>query len=318
MRLRSLLRVTCTSRRANVGAKPHTHDWQDRDVARRKRLFVMHSALSVRQMRRQFCTLAFASVLASVLGLAQELSPTEIIQRSCEVNQKDWDAAADYDYFQLERDGEKSKTNHVMMLEGSRYSRLVAVDEKPLSPEDEAKEQQRYETEAAKRQRESVKEREERIGQYNKERDQGRAMMGELTKALDFTLSGKQDLGSHGVYVFKGTPRADYHPPNKQAKALSGMQGTLWVDAVNFHWVKAEAEVVRPVWIGGFVARVEPGTRFELEQVPVADGLWMPSHFSMAAKATIFFLFPHREKSNESYFGYHKSGTKLANVTPIK
>lgn len=141
---------------------------------------------------------------------------------------------------------------------------------------------------------------------------------GELTKALDFTSSGKEMLGRREVYVLKGTPRADYHPPNKQAKALTGMQGTLWIDAANFHWVKAEAEVVRPVWIYGFVARIEPGTRFELEQSPIAEGLWMPNHFIMDAKATVFLLFPHYERDNITYFSYHRPGISPVDANHVK
>jgi hypothetical protein len=275
----------------------------------------MLSGLSIRHV---LCIVLFVSVLDGISGSAQQLGPIEIIQRSSEVNQRDWDAAPNYDYFQRERDGEKTKTYDVTMLAGSRYSRLVAVDDKPLLPEDEAKEQQRFETAVARRRQESAKEREERIGQYQKERDQDRAMMSELAKALTFTLSEQQTLGLHAVYVLKGTPRADYHPPNKQAKALTGMQGTLWIDTTNFHWVKAEAEVVRPVWIGGFIARVEPGTRFELEQEPTTDGFWMPSHFSMEAKAKIFLLFSHHEREDDTYVGYRKSDARVAHTGNVK
>jgi hypothetical protein len=170
----------------------------------------------------------------------------------------------------------------------------------------------------AQRQRESPSEREHRVGQYQKEIDRDHAPMGELTKALDFTLSRKEMLGRHEVYVLKGAPRADYCPPNKYAKALTGMQGTLWIETGDFHWVKAEAEVVRPVWIYGFVARIEPGTHFELEQTPIAKGLWMPSHFVMKAKAGVLLLFPHYEQDDITYFSYHKPGISPAETDDVK
>lgn len=52
---------------------------------------------------------------------------------------------------------------------------------------------------------------------------------------------------------------------------LRGMEGELWIDEATFQWVKVQARVIRPVSIEGFLARVEPGTRFELEKMPVAD-----------------------------------------------
>ena len=194
----------------------------------------------------------------------------------------------------------------------------LAIDDKPLSPEDEAKEQRRFQKAVAQRQQESPSEREQRVGQYQKEIDRDHVLMGEMTKALDFTLSGKEMLGRHEVYVLKGTPRADYRPPNKQAKALTGMQGTLWIDAVNFHWVKAEAEVVRPVWIYGFVARIEPGTRFELEQDAHRDGPVDAEPFFDGGKAKVLLLFPHYEQDDITYFNYHKPGASPADANDVK
>jgi len=272
----------------------------------------MLTPISIGRTCRLLCTLLFASVLVGILGSAQQLGPKEIIQRSIEVNRRDWDAAPSYDYVQRERDGDKSKTYERIMLAGSRYERLVAVDDKPLSADDEAKEQHRFQKAIAQRQQESPDERKERIGKYQNEIDRDHVLIRELIKALDFTLSGQQMLGLREVYVLKGTPRADYRPPNKQARALTGMQGTLWIDTATFHWVKAEAEVVRPVRIYGFVARIEPGTHFELEQTPIADGLWMPNHFVMDAKATVFLLFPHYERDDITYFSYHKPGASPA------
>src|SRR5258708_1191523 len=93
----------------------------------------MLSALSTGPTRHLPFAVLFASVLAGISGSTQQLDPTEIIQRSAEINRRDWDAAPTYDYFQRERDGEKIKTSEVIMLAGSRYYRLVAVDDKPLS-----------------------------------------------------------------------------------------------------------------------------------------------------------------------------------------
>lgn len=85
------------------------------------------------------------------------------------------------------------------------------------------------------------------------------------------------------------------------------MQGKLWIDKQTFQWVKIQAQVIHPVLIEGFLAEVEPGTRFELEKRPVQDGIWLPSHFAMKAQAKIFFLFPHRSQDDETYYGYRKA-----------
>ncbi len=132
--------------------------------------------------------------------------------------------------------------------------------------------------------------------------------MQQLTAAFNFTLTGKQKIGPYNVYVLRATPRPDYRPPNMQTEVLTGMQGQLWIDEETFQWVKVEAQVVRPVYIDGFLARVEPGTRFELEKMPVEDGIWLPQHFSMRSRAKVFLLFPRRASDDETYFDYHRTG----------
>jgi hypothetical protein len=84
-----------------------------------------------------------------------------------------------------------------------------------------------------------------------------------------------------------------------QARVLTGMQGTLWIDTRTFQWAKVE----------GSLARVDPGTRFELEYTPVSESIWLPSHFAMRSRAKVLFLFSRRDQAGESYFGYEKSAS---------
>ena len=250
------------------------------------------------------------SVLAVIPVFAQQLEPREILARAVATTERDWDEALNYDYYEREQDEGKTKTYHVVMLHNSPYSRLVATNDQPLSADEEAKAQEHFANTASERQGEAPEARERRIARYRKERERDRALMTEMTRALDFTLTGREILSGHEVYVLKGTPRPGYRPSNEQAKALTGMRGTLWIDVVNFHWVKAEAEVVRPVWMEGFVARIQPGTRFVLEQMPVAGGLWVPRHYSMQARAKVLFLFSYKSQEESTYFGYQKRGSE--------
>ena len=192
------------------------------------------------------------------------------------------------------------------MILGSPYERLVAVNGKPLSSEQQAGEQQKLATTVVERQKESPQGRRQRIAKYEKGREGDDLMMEQLTKALDFKLVGEQKLGARDVYVLKATPRPGYKPPNTEAKVLTGMEGKLWIDKQTFQWVKVEATVIRPVSIGGVLAEVEPGTHFELEKMPLADNIWLPKHFAMKSQAKILFLFTRKSQADEVYYGYHK------------
>jgi hypothetical protein len=85
------------------------------------------------------------------------------------------------------------------------------------------------------------------------------------------------------------------------------MEGQLWVDTQAFQWVKVTAKVIQPVSIAGFLARVEPGTDFELEKAPVAPGIWLPSHFAVESRSRILEIIGHRTQEDVNYSGYRKT-----------
>jgi len=257
-------------------------------------------------------TVLLATLLMAASAFAQPDVST-IIQRSVAANNADWQAAPLYDHLERDRQPDGStKTYEVMMIQGSNYQRLVAINGRPLAPEEQAQQQQELEQVIAQRQSESAEQRAARIAKYEKDRKRDHMMMEQLTAAFNFKLLGEQKLGSYEVYVLQATPRPGYQPPNTETKVLTGMRGKLWIDKQTYQWVRVEAEVVQPVSIAGFLAQVQPGTRFELEKMPVDEGIWLPKHFSMKARAKILFFFSHNTQDDETYFDYHKAPSRTA------
>ena len=63
-----------------------------------------------------------------------------IIQRSVEANAADWKAAPDYDFVERDRQPRGgTKTYEELMILGSPYERLIAVNGKPLLPEQQGR-----------------------------------------------------------------------------------------------------------------------------------------------------------------------------------
>jgi hypothetical protein len=87
-------------------------------------------------------------------------------------------------------------------------------------------------------------------------------------------------------------------------QVLAGMQGKLRIDQKTYQWVKVTAQVIQPVSIDGFLAQVEPGTRFELEKRPVANGIWLPRHFSMKSNAKVLFLVNRSSSADQTFSAY--------------
>jgi hypothetical protein len=261
----------------------------------------------IKHSRNRIRSLVTLILLLPAAAPAGELDVDVIIRRSVEANQADWKAAPEYSYYEREREENgDTKTYAVLMILASPYWRQVLVNGKPLPFKEEKKEQQKLEEAIARRWGESAHDRQERIAQYEKDRKRDQLLMEQLTNAFDFKLLGQQKKGPCDTYVLEAMPRPGYQPLNTETEVLTGMQGKLWIDKKSFQWVRVEAQVVRPVTIEGFLARVEPGTRFELEKMPVEDRVWLPKRFSMQARARILFLFTYGTQEEETYFNYRK------------
>jgi hypothetical protein len=232
----------------------------------------------------------------------------DIVRRSVANTNADWDAAPQYDF--TERDivtgpGKSStKTYQVMMIAGSPYNKLIAVNGERLTPAQATQEDQKLKKETDRRRTESPSARQKRVSEFQKERHQDHALMAEMAKAFDFKLTGEDTINGHRCFVLDATPKPGYQPSSRETKVLTGMRGTMWVDTQAYQWVKVHAEVFRQVKFGLFFARVKPGTEFTLEEKPVTGNLWLPSHFSMAVNANVLFA-SRRSTDDETYTNYH-------------
>jgi len=105
-------------------------------------------------------------------------------------------------------------------------------------------------------------------------------------------------------WILDAEPRPGYEPSDHEGRVLKGMKGRLWIDKATNQWVKVHAEVVKPVTFYGFLAKVGPGTEFELEQTPVADGVWMPKVFNVSVHASALGFLSENSTDNETYRDY--------------
>lgn len=278
----------------------------------------IHSAPTFRRLGRAsilLLTVPFAGLLLSERGATasdpQQPDARNIIERSVAANDVDWAAAPRYDFTERDRSPRGTKVFRVMMILGSPYHELIGAAAQPLSERQQVAEQKGVLSTIARRRAESPRQTAARKAQYQRDRSRDHLLMSQLSRAFDFAFVRREKLLGHDVFVLKATPRQGYHPPNTQTQVLTGMEGTLWIDTRTYQWVKVEAHVVHPVSIVGFLARVEPGTFFELERSPVAEGIWLPSHFAMRARAKVLYAFNHKSQEDETYYDYHPTPSDM-------
>jgi hypothetical protein len=251
---------------------------------------------------------AICIFVACGIACAGGLPTEEIIRKSVAANERSWKAAPRWSY--KERDAKptegenSSKTYRVLMIEGSQYNQFVAKNDQPLSPEEQAEEEKKLQQEIRKRKSESPSERSKRISKYQQERNQDHAMMLEMVNAFNFTPAGEEDVRGRPAYVFDASPKPGYVPKTRDAKVLTGMKGRLWIDKRTFQWAKVRAEVTRPITFYGFLAKVEPGTSFLLEQAPVAGQIWLPIRFHEKVSAKALGIINENSLDEETYSDY--------------
>lgn len=263
---------------------------------------------------QMFAVMAVAVSPVLAAGTAG-VNPSELIARSIQVTEANWKAAPNYSLLvtraRKSDDSTLSKTQRVVMIEGSPYQMLLAENGQSLSPARHKQEEQRLRREIRKRGEESVRERRRRMADYQEDRERDHMLLSELGTALNYSLQGEQTIDGHPAWLIEGTSRPDYVPPDRMLRILTAIRVQIWIDKASLQWVRVTGEVVHPVPFYGIIAKVEPGTSFELRQAPVGGGLWMPTDFTVHAKAVILGLV-NRDFTEETKYADYRDMREFA------
>jgi len=252
---------------------------------------------------------------------AQQPNVEEIVKKSVAVNDASWKAAPNYSYneqdvsMKLDDSGgvvsKQQKMYRVLMINGSPYNELIRLDGEPLSVTQKAQEQSKLKAEVKRRNHETKSATQARIEKYKSGRAEEHLLMTQMTSAFHFKYAGEEVVRGHTCYVLDALPKPDYQPPVEKARVLTGMNGRMWIDKATYNWVRVTAKVIKPVEFGYFIAKVRPGTQFELNQDPIEGNVWLPVHFSQAVNARVLGFYGIRTREEEHYSGYRRAETAL-------
>ena len=222
--------------------------------------------------------------------------------------ERDWRAGMLWGYTQtdaIRADGtDEVDVSEVIPLEGTPYERLIRKDGRPLTPEEQSREERKYEKAALERKKESPAKRAARIEKYENER----SFLKDLPNAYDCTPMGEGMVDGRPAWILGVTPRAGFVPTTPQGGMLRHIKGKLWIDKQDVQWARAEAHVIDPISIGWILARIGEGAQIELNMARVMDGLWMPERINI--DGTVRVLMVHNKVLDEhvTFSGYHPYG----------
>jgi hypothetical protein len=219
------------------------------------------------------------AIFLAITGALLAQDPRDIVRKSVELDQADWARMKDYTWIARETDRSLDSGGHVksektdewetVILFGEPHHRMLERDGKPLTADDQRKEQQKLDKAVAKLERESPEQRARREAQYEKEREK-------VPDLFDFKLLGDEKIDGHDVWVISATPKPGYRPKHSDAKPLLKVQAKMWIDKAEYQWVRLEAETTATISFGLFIARLNPGAKLVFEQTRVNDEVWLP------------------------------------------
>jgi hypothetical protein len=257
--------------------------------------------------------------LALAAGPAPLSDPVEIVRRLATADRRSRELVSQYTYVVRTEEREfdargnviksESKTSDVFYLFGRRYERLTHKDGKPLTGKDAEKEEEKFQKELAKRQKEPEKEREKLAKEDAKRREELRKLVDEIVKAYHLTLEGTDSIDGRAAYRIAAEPRQDYRRLTLPYSALSRLRGRMWIDAEEFQMVKAEAEVIETVSIGLILARASPGTKLRFEQTRVNREIWLPKSAGVQLDGRLGLVKKVRGESRAEWSNYRKFST---------
>lgn len=264
----------------------------------------------------------FAAVISSLLpSIVESASPqtatlqidaTALVRQSVQNYERNWREAMCWSYRQtdINKSGgtEEVAVSETIPIEGTPYERVLTKGGQKLPPDEQKKEDRKYEKMLKHRETETTWERQQRIQKYEAER----SFVKDIPDAYVFRITGEAVINERPVWVIRMTPKPDFLPTTQHGNILKHIEGTLWLDKEDLQWAKAEADVIDTIEFGWILARVGPGTHFLVEQTRVAEGLWMPQRIVISGVARV--LLVHDKVLNEelTFSGYQKGNVEAS------
>ncbi len=257
---------------------------------------------------------AFAGLLLllpPVRAGAQTSSPPETdsrplpdianLMQQVEANQRRFEALAqNYTYRETEQLQEfdshqglkktKRREADVFWIDGVPIERTVTLDGKPLNADEQKKESERVDKEAAK-----ARQRREKADAQGKETDPRGHDLVTASRILElgtFSNPRRQVVNGRNTVVidYNGNPKAKTH--NAAESVFHELAGTVWVDEQDKVVQHAEGHFANDFKIaGGLVASVKKGTSFEGTFVKINNEVWLPQGFHARGQMRYLLFF---------------------------
>ncbi len=239
-----------------------------------------------------------------------KISAQELVRRAIDNEEKASKENIRYTY-RLRTETPKAGAITKQMVETNEgvVARLIAINDKPPSPEDRKKDDDRLQRlindpQARAAKRKSQKEDEERTTR----------MVKALPDAFLYDYDGFEP-GKNGreLVHLKFKPNPKYDPPTRELQVYQGMQGSMLIDPGDERLVKIQAQLFRSVNFGwGIFGHLDPGGQFVVEQSKVGGDRWEVTEMRLKFTGKVLLFKTLNINEHETAFDYRPAPNNLS------
>ncbi len=246
-----------------------------------------------------------------------------------DANQKQIDKIKEnYAATRVEEETEYDKTGKVakkdvkeytfFYLNGDEISTLVKKDGKPLSEEEQKKENEK----TAKRIEEAQKEAKKKEEKEEKAKEEGKDKKDNedpgievFLRVCQFVNPRRERFRGQDVLVFDFEPNPEYKTKNLEEKVVKDLAGVVWVDEKAHDVVRLEAYFLNDMrFAGGVLANLQKGTSFVFEQAYVNNEVWLPTYMEAHIGVRVLLVKGVKVNVAERYSDYKRFNVETLNT----
>ncbi|HEV7700730.1 MAG TPA: hypothetical protein VGO43_10920 [Pyrinomonadaceae bacterium] len=222
---------------------------------------------------------------------------------------------------ELGKDGQlretESETVQLSFYKGFRITRVIEKDGKPLTADEQAKEDK----DAAKQVEEIEKriaKNESRLGKQESSgapsQDSRRISIAEMLRASKLLNPRRERFRGRDCVVFDFEPNPDFDlsSARSQLKLFGKTAGVMWIDEKDKQVARLQAVLYDSYKVGGGVlAKISKGAAFTLEKERVNDEIWLPSQMDINFAVRVLLFKGLNINQLITSYDYHKFETEV-------
>jgi hypothetical protein len=240
-------------------------------------------------------------------------SPVELVRRTVQRETAPGNSNVRAIFLDRKETPHGSQTKLIVETRDGMAGMLIAINDKPLTPEQRQGEEARlsdlaHNPEALKKKQKSEKEDAERETRIMK------ALPDAFLYEPDVSTVGTQTIGKPGDQLvrLKFRPNPKYTPPSHVEQVLTGMQGYLLVDASQHRIARIDGTLTKEVGFGwGILGHLDRGGHFLVEQTEVIQGDWEVTHMSLSFTGKELLFKSLNIRSDEVFSDFRPAPSNL-------